>query len=88
MSCFIVKKIEATEGEISHSSVGYIDSSDEASFISIHGYPFTEWVVNNDASPQVEYFDTNPPCYVLDTCYGMDMEGLSLITDLNNPEGV
>ena len=87
MSCFIVKKIQAISGKVDVSPVGYIDASDESSFISIHQHPFTDWVTANPSSPQVDYFTSNDPCFVLDTCAGADMEGLSLITDLNNPEG-
>ena len=88
MSCFIVKKIQAISGKVDVSPVGYIDASDESSFISIHAHPFTDWVIANPGSPQVDYFVSNDPCYVLDTSDGTNTEGLFLITDLNNPEGV
>lgn len=88
MNVFLVKKIEAISGEVNFSSVGYINLDDEASFVSIHAYPFTDWVSANPSLPQVDYFLSNDPCYVLDTYAGEDIQGLSLITDLNNPEGV
>ncbi len=81
-----IVKIEASGSDIINTIIGYIDSEeDKTTFEGIHGTPFTEWVVDNVGEDLSTYFDTNDPCYLIDSVDSIQ-EGLSLITNLENPE--
>lgn len=81
-----VVKIEAVDGNIMNTVVGYLDSEeDKSTFEGIHGTPFTDWAGNNIGLDLSVYFDTNEPCYLIDSVNSIQ-EGLTLITNLENPE--
>lgn len=85
MAYLKVNKIELVDGSISYTAIGYINTSDEASFKGFHPTHITTWIVDNSELPLEDFFNTNSFCYGLDTINSID--GLSLITDLENPEG-
>ena len=80
-----VVKIEAVDGNIVSTVIGYLDSEDKTTFEGIHGTPFTDWAVDNAGVELSVYFDTNSPCYLIDTVTSIQ-EGLTLITNFENPE--
>jgi hypothetical protein len=81
-----IVKIEASGTTLCTCPVGYIDSEeDKSTFEGIHGTPFTDWVADNPGEELTTYFDTNDPCYLIDSVTSIQ-EGLSLITNLENPE--
>lgn len=84
--CFKVVKLESVNNELVCTPVGYIGEESKSSFESIHGCPFTDWANTHGGDcALVDYFDTNDPCYLLDTSLSHP-SGLSLITNLENPE--
>lgn len=86
MEIYNVVKMEVMDGAICTYPVGYITSKeDKATFEGIHGTPFQEWVESNVGVDLVVYFETNDPCYLIDSATSIQ-EGLSLITNLENPE--
>ena len=86
MIVYNIVKIQASGNTITNTPVGYLmDIDDKTTFESIHGTPLVDWANNNPGVDLVTYFDTNEPCYLIDTVSYIK-EGLSLITNLENPE--
>lgn len=84
---YIIRKIYETNGEIAYSNVGYLDNiNDKNSFESIHTTNFIQWTNNNLDKSRAEYFNIYDPFYVINT--SENISGLSLVTNLTNPEGV
>lgn len=76
----------ASGDTITSTPVGYLDTlEDKNTFVGIHGTPFPDWVDANPTLGLTVYFDTNDPCYLIDTVKSIT-DGLSLITNLENPE--
>lgn len=84
MSYCKVIKVSVVNGSIDYTTIGYINSGDKSSFETIQGLAFPQWVNDNPNSDLEVYFDTNDPCYLLDTAN--DINGLSLIANFENPE--
>ena len=85
MDKYHVVKIEALEGVIINTIIGFINPEDKVDFENIHGTPMSDWANENPNLPLVDYFDTNSPCYLIDSTYDIK-EGVSLITNLTTPE--
>jgi hypothetical protein len=86
MVTYNVVKIDSSGSTIVHANIGYIESEDDkVTFESIHGTPFIDWVNSNPGVDLHVYFETNDPCYLIDTVNSIQ-DGLSLITNLENPE--
>lgn len=86
MTIYNIVKIDSSGSAIVHTYIGYLTSSDDkVTFEGIHGTPFPDWADSNPTLPLATYFDTNDPCYLIDTLNYIK-DGLSLITNLENPE--
>ncbi len=86
MTIYNVVKIDVSGSTIVSSVIGYVNSDeDKNTFEGIHGTPLTDWAKDNPGNPLVEYFDIHESCYLIDTVSQLK-DGLSLITNLENPE--
>lgn len=86
MIVYNIVKIQASGNTITNTPIGYLNSvEDKNIFESIHGTPLVDWADSNPSVDLVTYFDTNEPCYLIDTVSHIK-EGLTLITNLENPE--
>ena len=81
MVYYNIIKIELIEGVITHTKIGYISPVNKPTFELVHGSPFVDWVEANPELSLEGYFETNEPCYMLDTVSSIQ-EGLNLITNL------
>ena len=87
MVIYNIVKMEASGSTVINTAIGYLDELDDKNtFETYHGTPFPDWAVDNPGVDLVDYFDTHDPCYLIDTV-GFILDGLTLITDLENPEG-
>jgi hypothetical protein len=71
--------------ELSYNDIGYVE--DKETFETMHGIAFPTWVTDNPTLDMKDYFISNNHCYLIDSVDVLP-DGLSIITDLNNPEGV
>lgn len=86
MTIYNIVKIDASGSTITHTIIGYLTSEDDkVTFESIHGTPLVDWADSNPGVDLHIYFETNDPCYLIDTVNSIQ-DGLSLITNLENPE--
>ena len=86
MIVYNIVKIQASGNTITNTLIGYLNSVDDKNtFESIHGTPLTDWANSNPGVDMTVYFETNDPCYLIDTVSSIQ-DGLSLITNLENPE--
>lgn len=85
MDKYHIVKMEALESVLISTIIGFINPEDKEAFEAIHGCPMNVWANENPNLPLVDYFDTNSPCYLIDSTYEIQ-EGLSLIINLNEPE--
>ena len=85
MEHYNVIKVEKVNGSINYTTIGYINLIDKNEFETIHGFPLIAWKEANPLLNLEVYFDTNPPCYLLNTC-NCEVNNLTLITNINNPE--
>lgn len=84
---YIIRKFYEFNNQIAYSDVGYlVNLNDKNEFESIHTNNFIEWTNNNLDLPQTDYFNVYEPFYLINS--SEDVSGLSLVTDLTNPEGV
>jgi len=81
----VIKKFECIDSVLVGTEIGYVDSEDRDSFETLHPDLFTTWVDENQDKAFCEYFDTHSPFYLIDST-NSPTDGLTLITDLENPE--
>ena len=82
---YIIRKFTSIN---SFTDIGYLDTeADRDAFYNVHGTAFTDWVIENTQSDIDEWFTTNEYCYLIDTRFEIP-EGLNLINNIENPEGV
>ncbi len=85
---YIVEKFTCVDCNFIENSIGYLSSiEDRVAFESIHGFAFIEWCDANQTTDKSIWFDANEFCYLVDSKTELP-EGLQLITNLENPEGV
>jgi len=83
----IVRKFELQNGEIVGLPIGYINDVDCSLFYETFETPFIDWVEGTNPIDQTVWFETNTHFYLIDSKEELP-EGLELIIDINNPEGV
>jgi len=94
MQYYIVEKFECVGDEILTTTLGYINSKDDAIVINNGGYnDLISWLIQYefDRKSQIKFLVDCPylPCYgVRSSTNNIDGSGLSLITDINNLEGL
>ena len=94
MEYYIVEKFECVDDEIVYTTLGYIDSKDDAIVINNSGYnDLMGWLIEYvfDKESQIKFLADCPylPCYgVRSSTNNIDGTNLTLIADINNPENI
>jgi hypothetical protein len=94
MEYYIVEKFEYVDDEIVYTSLGYLNSKDDAIVINNSGYnDLMGWLIEYefDRETQIKFLVDCPylPCYgVRSSTNNIDGTNLTLIADINNPEGL
>jgi len=81
---YIVNKITFNEGLVK-ATIGYVE--DKVAFEAIHGFVFIDWCNANPTEDKAVWFSENTHCYLINSQEDLP-DGIVLITDLENPEGV
>jgi len=81
---YIVNKITFDEG-LMQAPIGYVEN--KVDFETIHGFTFVEWCNINPTTDKAVWFAENNHCYLINSLADLP-DGIVLITDLDNPEGV
>ena len=85
---YMIRKFEKINSELAYRDIGYLDNTETMeAFRLLHSHNFTTWVESNLDKKQTDYFDIYEPFYGINSVDYLPI-GLSLITDISNPEGV
>jgi len=81
---YIVNKITFNDGLVK-APIGYV--LDKVAFEAIHGFAFIAWCNANPTTDKAVWFALNNHCYLINSQEDLP-DGIALITDLDNTEGV
>lgn len=94
MEYYIVEKFEYVDDEIVYTSLGYLNSKDDAIVINNSGYnDLMGWLIASEDNRKLQAVTlsecTYLPCYgVRSSTNNIDGTNLTLIADINNPENI
>ncbi len=92
---YIIERLNNVNGQLDRSHLGYVGDDCDLTIFRSNEQLFYDWIENNKTDLEngvisiVDYIDNNGIVYLasIGTSSIEDM-GLSLIVDINNPEGV
>lgn len=89
---YIINKITANVNNIIYTPIGYVETIEDSAYISNY-QSLNAWLISNidDVKNEIlvveDWITINGPIYSGDHTTEVMLDGLQLITDLDNPEG-
>lgn len=94
---YVIRKVHSLNNELTYTPIGYVLTLEDSEYIhdEVNEAKAEQWLISNYLAIKsgsinpASYFDTNPPFYIWgwDTL-NVDGMNISLITDLDHPEGM